>query len=95
MTNRLCLPFPKSIDNSIWQRFFPATISSLFGLLLSATGWGQEAVMLPLEDAAIDRSRLTWSLEEPAASVWRIPRLYNGIRSVSWNDGKGKTALQI
>ena len=95
MTNRLCLPFPKSIDNSIWQRFFPATISSLFGLLLSATGWGQEVVMLPLEDAAIDRSRLTWSLEEPAASVWRIPRLYNGIRSVSWNDGKGKTALQI
>ncbi|MFN9593452.1 MAG: hypothetical protein ACK56G_12210 [Pirellulaceae bacterium] len=95
MTYSAYLPFPKSIENSIWQRLFPATLASLFGLLLSATGWGQEAVMLPLEDAAIDRSRLIWSLEEPAASVWRIPRLYNGIRSVSWNDGKGKTALQV
>jgi hypothetical protein len=95
MTKRSYRDFSSMPRNSIRQQLVEPIIACLLGLLLPATTWGQDAVRLPVEDAAIDRSRLTWSLEEPAAKVWRIPRLYNGIRSVSWHDGKEKTALQI
>jgi hypothetical protein len=95
MTNRSYRPFPMKPQNSIRQQLSEPILTCLFGLLLSAVGWGQDAVLLPVEDAAIDRNRLTWSLEEPSAKVWRIPRLFNGIRSVSWQDGNETNALQV